>query len=266
MKNIFICILILFSFFTGIAQDISGNVTYTFTTNFDGFKLPREAKLSFQKNRSIFSYGKGNGIRIFDRNGQEISMEDAQKVDPTNKGQLFTAFMLDPFGNEFFTDFQAKKIIFREIVVNKAFLVQEPVWIDFKWKLLNGIKKIGKFTCHKAETSFRGRTYTAWYTKDIPVPYGPWKFNGLPGLILEVEDAKSEVSFAYKSIKIPSAKPEKITPPINGEKISIQAFMEAEYNIRKAIVDAQRASAERKAGQKQEFDIGKINRVEITLK
>lgn len=40
----------------------------------------------------------------------------------------------------------------------------------------------------KATLSFRGRNWTAWYATDIPLPYGPWKFQGLPGLIMEMED------------------------------------------------------------------------------
>ncbi|WP_297063293.1 GLPGLI family protein, partial [uncultured Duncaniella sp.] len=38
----------------------------------------------------------------------------------------------------------------------------------------------------------RGRNWTAWYTEEIPITDGPWKFGGLPGLILKVEDDKKE--------------------------------------------------------------------------
>ena len=57
-----------------------------------------------------------------------------------------------------------------------------------KWEMLPGHKFIAGFTCKQARTHFRGRTYTAWYTPEIPVSDGPWKFGGLPGLILEVEE------------------------------------------------------------------------------
>lgn len=43
--------------------------------------------------------------------------------------------------------------------------------------------------CQQATTHWRGRTFTAWFAADIPVQAGPWKFGGLPGLILKVEDA-----------------------------------------------------------------------------
>ena len=76
--------------------------------------------------------------------------------------------------------------------------------IKINWKLENETKKIGPFICNKAITKYRGRDYTAWYTKQIPVAYGPWKLQGLPGLILEAYDANKEIYYSFKSIDYPS--------------------------------------------------------------
>lgn len=43
---------------------------------------------------------------------------------------------------------------------------------------------IGKFICRKATAEYRGTTLIAYYTDEIPVPAGPYKFGGLPGLIV----------------------------------------------------------------------------------
>ena len=48
------------------------------------------------------------------------------------------------------------------------------------------------YPCHKATTRFRGRDYVAWYTEEIPFPYGPFKFGGLPGLITCIYDTQRE--------------------------------------------------------------------------
>ena len=55
------------------------------------------------------------------------------------------------------------------------------------------------YVCGKATCEFRGRTYTAWYAPDIPVDDGPWKFHGLPGLILKVRDMAKDYSNIYKN-------------------------------------------------------------------
>ncbi len=66
---------------------------------------------------------------------------------------------------------------------------------SFKWVLENQTKNILGYTCYKATTEFRGRKYNAWYAKDIPISNGPYLFNGLPGLIMEIEDRKGDYHF-----------------------------------------------------------------------
>ncbi|WP_396595975.1 GLPGLI family protein [Dokdonia sp. R86516] len=72
-----------------------------------------------------------------------------------------------------------------------------------QWQLSNDTKQIGKFQCLKATTTFRGRTYTCWYTTQIPLPYGPWKLQGLPGMILEASSNDRFVQFIFKGIEFP---------------------------------------------------------------
>ena len=43
------------------------------------------------------------------------------------------------------------------------------------------------YECHKATTTFRGRTWAVWFTEEIPLNIGPWKLGGLPGLILKAK-------------------------------------------------------------------------------
>ena len=69
---------------------------------------------------------------------------------------------------------------------------KEPV---FDWNFSPDTLTVLGYLCKKATCLFRGRYYTAWYAPDIPLSNGPWKFNGLPGLILKVEDADRDYSF-----------------------------------------------------------------------
>jgi GLPGLI family protein len=72
-----------------------------------------------------------------------------------------------------------------------------------KWLFLKGDKKFNNMNCKKAQTTFRGRTYIAWYTLEIPVSIGPWKFSGLPGLILSIEDSEKVYKWEIKKIIYP---------------------------------------------------------------
>ena len=69
------------------------------------------------------------------------------------------------------------------------------------WKFEEGTKQIGKYTCKKARTTFAGRNYTAWYSEEIPLSEGPYKFRGLPGLILEMYDDRQEHYFSLLSLE-----------------------------------------------------------------
>ena len=71
---------------------------------------------------------------------------------------------------------------------------------DFKWQIQPETKKILGYTCQKALGEFRGRKYIAWFTSDIPLSDGPWKFCGLPGLILAVQD--TEAYFVFTCIGV----------------------------------------------------------------
>lgn len=65
----------------------------------------------------------------------------------------------------------------------------------FKWQMMPERKTVLNYQCQKAVTTYRGRDYTAWFTTAIPIPEGPWKFGGLPGLIMQITDSKNEYEY-----------------------------------------------------------------------
>ena len=71
---------------------------------------------------------------------------------------------------------------------------------ELNWVIQNERKTIQGYTCQRASSTFRGRKYEAWFTPEIPIREGPYKFGGLPGLILEMQD--SQKHFVYTCIGI----------------------------------------------------------------
>lgn len=63
------------------------------------------------------------------------------------------------------------------------------------WKLVDETKIINSIVCKKAEVNYKGREWTAWYSTEIPFPYGPYKFSGLPGLIVKIIDKTGDYDF-----------------------------------------------------------------------
>jgi len=106
-----------------------------------------------------------------------------------------------------------------------------------EWEITGEKKTIDAFEAIKARTDFRGRSYTAWFTTDIPIDIGPWKFHGLPGLILEVYDEEKGVKFYMSEIQIPVELDKKIVPPSAPEQLTIQEYASLEQNFEKEFIE-----------------------------
>ncbi|MFY1047327.1 GLPGLI family protein [Chryseobacterium sp. GP-SGM7] len=70
-----------------------------------------------------------------------------------------------------------------------------------KWKIVNEKSFILNYEVQKAEIKFGGRTWIAWFTNQIPIPDGPYKFHGLPGLIIRIEDLTKSHIFELVAIE-----------------------------------------------------------------
>lgn len=87
------------------------------------------------------------------------------------------------------------------------------------WKLLNDTKVDGQYKLQKATTTFGGRNWIAWFSKDVNLSEGPYKFRGLPGLIFEIEDDKKNFIFKLsKSMKLPKTYDAKFLDSFIGKK------------------------------------------------
>ena len=69
------------------------------------------------------------------------------------------------------------------------------------WKILPETVTIGDYKTQKAETEFGGRKWQAWFTMDLPYQDGPYKFSGLPGLIVKLQDEKEDYTFDLQQVK-----------------------------------------------------------------
>ena len=94
----------------------------------------------------------------------------------------------------------------------------------FNWNLnFSEVKQLNNYTCNKAKMQFRGRSYTAWYAPEIPCFIGPFKFAGLPGLILEIQDDTQTFKWSVTKIKFKNMSAFVI--PYDSEKIELYDYM-----------------------------------------
>ncbi len=84
--------------------------------------------------------------------------------------------------------------------VNMAYEYEEPQPV-LNWNISGDHRQVCGYDCIKATGLFRGRQWTVWFTPEIPLPYGPWKLGGLPGLILQAEDYQKHFVWECCGIK-----------------------------------------------------------------
>src|SRR5690606_16702625 len=72
----------------------------------------------------------------------------------------------------------------KDMISLRFFTLKEKLDI-FDWEVKEETKEILGFLCQLATGHFRGRDYEAWFALELPQG-GPWKYDGLPGLILEI--------------------------------------------------------------------------------
>lgn len=70
-----------------------------------------------------------------------------------------------------------------------------------EWKIKNDFKKIGEINCQRAVAEYRGRIWEAWFSKDYAISDGPYKFSGLPGLVVQINDTEKDHEFNLIQIK-----------------------------------------------------------------
>jgi GLPGLI family protein len=103
-------------------------------------------------------------------------------------------------GTEYYQFPNGKKLVRKEPLLFNSYLMTDALpAID--WKISGDTATFGGLHCQKATAHFKGRDYTAWFSPDLPLHIGPWKLNGLPGVIVEAYDAKKEVDFKFDGVE-----------------------------------------------------------------
>lgn len=163
------------------------------------------------------------------------------------------------FTYSIYKNYPAGKILFRQRVGDNHLQYEEDMNI-FSWELSNETSIVSGYQVQKASVEYGGRKWIAWYCADLPYSDGPYKFRGLPGLIVHLYDTQKHYEFELVHI----GKPEKETlielddrPYISTSK---RDFFKAEDNYRENIIShAKKAGLSSSSQQTAARNIAKRN-------
>ncbi len=115
-----------------------------------------------------------------------------------------------------YKDYKKQCLVSQEKISGRDFYTKEPI-NQMQWKLNGKKKKILEYNCQEATTSFRGRDYLAWFTTEIPFKAAPFKFYGLPGVVLQIQTSDGQINIEATQLKV-QAQAKMLSNPFEDKK------------------------------------------------
>jgi GLPGLI family protein len=173
---------------------------------------------------------------LYIKNNQTISIQDSIVTQNKLTGDWTMAVNLDngkkPTKQYFVSDLNddsERNFFFTANVDSRDFFIYDKVPKP-TWKIEEDqTKTIAGYKCYKATGTFRGSKVIAYFTKDLPYSAGPFKFYGLPGLILDIRtENKDHDIWKAESVDVDDKSTITFKPKfLNKEKISLKDYVEA---------------------------------------
>lgn len=161
---------------------------------------------------------------------EELKKSLMESMGPETRGRLVGLSNFSVRGpglstEELFQFPQDEKLVAYNKLGAQDYIIESPL-PKIAWSIDEETREIGGFACQRATGQYAGRTYTAWFSPDLPFQAGPWKLSGLPGLILEAEDSKQEVAFRFQEFR-EKEEDRYVSFPQNALKTDEKAFARA---------------------------------------
>lgn len=200
LKATIIASFIASTTFAQNADKALARVRYTFshmrdTTQRDNF-YTENMLLVIGKNASVYT--------SYDKINRDEEMK--KKLEEQIRNQAGTSGNINISGStykpvtpiDYFYFVNENKFFTKERLIT-SYLIEETA-SKINWKITKDTASFSGVKCQKALAYFKGRNWVAWFAPELPFQSGPWKLNGLPGLIVEAHDERNEVKFQFAGI------------------------------------------------------------------
>jgi GLPGLI family protein len=200
--------------------DIAGfKFYYTYTWQFDTLKKNdiREDLIVLQVGSRVsksYSYNAfqidsllttPEGERIYRRMQNDISKAILERRETPKSAAKYKIYKNYPDGQVTVTD-----------NISHNYYMYSDQLNPQSWIIVDSVKTLLDHSCQMAMCDFRGRRWIAWFSPDIHLSDGPWKFSGLPGLIMEVYDAEEHYKYSIVGIEQVQDEPLVFSPVVFG--------------------------------------------------
>ena len=227
-KITFLALTFLFVAKFCFAQE-NGVVTYTITHNWVKKMATCEYISQAERERSAYVWGGNNEYEYkaeLKFNASEYRFELKEEEEAASYRWRKTAYII-------YRDLANGKIFDITTLLSQEYGIEDTL-VCQNWKIKNDMKEVAGHICMNASfyDTVKGKEVIAWFALDLPITIGPDKYCGLPGMILEINEANGAVVYTATNILLSNEKVE-ITKPESKKKMKI--LTSVEYN--KKIID-----------------------------
>lgn len=250
MKTITTCFLFLCSIIVFGQKDFQGKAIYQKKTKVNVSKLENEENIPIEERRVLINALKdwSNRTFILHFNKSASTYKEEERLStPTPSSSGGISIDLSSGGQVNYKNVSDKIFLTSKEVFGKRFIITKDLEMP-SWEMTSETKKIGDFTCYKANLrkknkkqedfyidkkgkkkqdsiqNKRPKEYlvSVWYTPQIPVSNGPDSYWGLPGLILEVNE--KETTLLCTELVLNSKKKFEIKKLTKGKKVTEEEY------------------------------------------
>jgi len=195
-----LCFFALFGFHTNAqTQDRLDQVNYTLTYRLDVLtdttKSKRKSELMLLRVGDSIHQFLGKPQYLMDSLFTEMEKQETKVLD---MGEVFSVIGDRPIEQyKLYKNTRQKKYTHMETVLLSKYRYSDS--LGLKWVIQSDRDTMGGYVCQKAITHFAGRNYAAWFTMDLPLQAAPYKFDGLPGVVVKVADTRAHYLFQLES-------------------------------------------------------------------
>lgn len=191
-------LLFVFLWITGAAQETCSRIVDRATpVDTARYKVTYSLKYKFHPDQRD-AYNDTRIVQIGKHSVKDysdiINYFDSLATEQVRRGaESYSNVLGNPWPLEIIRPIRGEKADLKYRLSISAFFVYPDSVPSLEWNFSDEeTDSIMGYDCRKATVEFAGRNYTAWFTPEIPLPFGPYKFGGLPGLILKLEDAERQ--------------------------------------------------------------------------
>ena len=127
--------------------------------------------------------------------------------------------------DEIYTDFDTGVLTQKTDFMGRKFLITGD-GEGIAWKLTEERSTFLGYECQKATAVDEESEVEAWFTTEIPVPAGPLRYSGLPGLVLVASVDGGRMSFVATEVALDADVSEDLVPPKGGKKVTSDEYSE----------------------------------------